>query len=117
MAYIPNPNNLPVVGHRNNIKSDDNVENLYWTTDSENIQKAVDDGLLVNKKSYEDSQSRPVVVYNENFEEIARFGSACECHKQLKVSKSTVARHCKGQIKTKTRSGFYFRYDTTHVKL
>ena len=116
-AFIPNPNNYPIVGHKNNVKSDSGAENLYWTTNTENIQKAVDDKLLVNKKWYEDSQSNPVIVYNEYFEEIMRFGSACECHKALKVSKSTVARHCKGQIKTKTRTGYYFRYDNTHVNL
>ena len=28
-AFIPNPNNYVIVGHRNNIKSDNRVENLY----------------------------------------------------------------------------------------
>ena len=43
--FIPNPNNHPMVGHKNNIKTDNRVSNLYWTTFSENVQKAYDDKL------------------------------------------------------------------------
>ena len=109
-AYIPNPNNYPIVGHKDNIKTNCNVSNLYWTTDSENIQKAVNDGLLVNAKGYEDSQSMPVIAYDAEYNEIARFGSASECSRALHVSKSTVFRHCNHQIKTKTRTGYYFEF-------
>lgn len=38
MAYIPNPNNLPVVMHLNNIRTDNRAENLKWGTQKENTQ-------------------------------------------------------------------------------
>jgi hypothetical protein len=37
LAYIPNPQNLPYVGHMNDVKTDNNVSNLYWTNASENL--------------------------------------------------------------------------------
>ena len=36
IAFIPNPENKRVVDHINNIRSDNRLENLRWTTQSEN---------------------------------------------------------------------------------
>ena len=35
--FIPNPNNLPVVDHINQVRDDNRIENLRWATQSENI--------------------------------------------------------------------------------
>lgn len=45
-TFIPNPKNLPVVMHKNNLKTDYDVENLKWGTQSENITSAYTDGLF-----------------------------------------------------------------------
>jgi len=109
-AWIPNPECLPIVGHKNNNKADNRVENLYWTTWSENIQKAVDDGLLVNDKGFDDSQSQPVVCFGLNKEPIKTYGSASEAHRELGVSKSTVMRQARHEHHTKPRAGYFFRF-------
>ena len=108
-TFIPNPNNHPVVGHRNNIKDDNRVENLYWTTYSENTQKAVNDGLLVNDKGYDDSQSKPVNIYNTHTNElIGSYGSLKEAVRLTGLSLTTLSRQAK--YKRPTRKDFYCRY-------
>ena len=45
MHFVPNPNNLPIVLHKNNIKTDTYYENLKWGSYSENNAQAINDGL------------------------------------------------------------------------
>lgn len=111
LAFIDNPNNYDTVGHKNNIKTDNYVSNLYWTTIQENTQKAVDDGLLINDKGFEDSQSKTVIAYKNN--EIYKiYGSLRICSKELGIPIQTIIRRCDNSIKTNYRKykEFDFKY-------
>lgn len=108
-TFIPNPNNYPIVGHKNNIKSDNRIENLYWTTYQENIQKAVNDKLLVNDKGYDDSQSKPVIMFDTYTNKIlGKYGSIKQAVKITGLSETTIRRQAKYQ--RPTRKPYYFRY-------
>jgi hypothetical protein len=40
-AFIPNPENKPIVDHKDNNPLNNRVDNLQWFTNAENIQKYV----------------------------------------------------------------------------
>lgn len=108
-TFIPNPKNLPIVGHKNNIKNDNRVENLYWTDYKENIQKAVNDKLLINDSGYDDSQSKPVFMFETKTNKIIdSYGSCREAAEKTGISLTTICRQAK--YKRPVRKDFYFRY-------
>jgi hypothetical protein len=47
--FIENPDNKPMVNHKNGNKLDFRIDNLEWTTSSENEKHAYDNGLKFGK--------------------------------------------------------------------
>lgn len=96
-AFIPNPNNYNIVGHDDNIKNHNEYTNLYWTTTSENTQKAFDDGLAKNASGYDDNQSIPVIMYYDNIP-YGAYGSIKECNRITGIPVSTIIRRANNEI-------------------
>lgn len=47
LTFIPNPDRLPIVHHRDNDKQNNRIENLEWASVSYNTKHAIDTGRLV----------------------------------------------------------------------
>lgn len=109
-AYLPNPNNYPVVMHKDNNKQNCCVENLEWGTVQKNTQDAYRDGLQVNKQSWEDSQSIAVCSFDLAGNLLNKYGSVGEASRVLNITKTAILNQCNHKVKTKPRCGYWFRY-------
>jgi len=50
LAFLENPENKPQVGHKDHDRSNNVVENLYWTTQKENTRDGIEAGRINAKK-------------------------------------------------------------------
>lgn len=99
MAFIPNPDNLPVVDHIDGDKLNNNVENLRWVTQQENIQSAYDNGLFQNVGIH---RHKGVAVFTEE-DDVYIFDTLTAAAKHADVPPEAVGKclrgvekHCKG---------------------
>lgn len=82
------------VGHYDNNKQNNHYTNLYWTTVQKNTQKAVTDGLMINKKAENNPQSRYVKVLDKETDEVVGvYGSMRECERCIaNITLSTISK-------------------------
>ena len=110
-AYIPNPDNKPMVMHLDNDTTNNSIDNLCWGTNSENVRQAIREGRKNAPKGYDSSLSKPIIMYDSlTGQELKRFGSMREATRKT-IYKS---RHIVNQIKNKPsflKYPVYFRYE------
>lgn len=111
-AYVPNPNNYPIVMHMDNNPRNKYYTNLKWGTISQNTKAAYDDlGFLEwNTKGWDDNQSIPVCSFDLHGNLLKKYGSVGEASRALGVTKTTILNQCNHKIKTRPRCGYWFRY-------
>lgn len=83
-AFIPNPNNLPQVNHKDGDKANNTVDNLEWVTNTENIRHSIQIGIRT-------PGCKPVVRQEDNKE----FSSIAELHREIGGSYNDIVHQLK----------------------
>lgn len=96
IAFIPNPNSLPQVNHKNEVKDDNRASNLEWCTNKYNCNygtRSRRQGESI--KGVNNSQARKVMLVNTG----KIFNTVTEASNKYNVHRSAIAKCCRGEYK------------------
>lgn len=114
-TFIPNPENKPMVGHWDDDKLNNNVDNLYWTDSYENSHhngkyekflKAHNDNI----ENIAAKLSKPIIAINIETGETIDFSSIQSASRTLGIDSGKISNCCNGKRNTSGGYKFIWKY-------
>ena len=104
-AFIPNPNNLPIINHKDENPSNNCVENLEWCTHLYNMTYGT---CQERARTTHLSKTPSILMYDKEGTLKAIFNSVIEAEKETGIPHSNIVACCKGRLKT--AGGYVWKY-------
>ena len=101
-AFIPNPDNLPCVNHKSEVKTENFAENLEWCS----VQYNTNYGTVQKRRSKH--LKKPIMQYTLEGEEICYWFSISDAAKETGFSAAAICQAAKGRIPHS--NGFKWEY-------
>ena len=109
--FLDNPNNLLQVNHIDGNKQNNNVNNLEWISNYDNMQHSIKMGLrdvikITNK--LRETNRREILQYDLDGNFIKQYNSIKEAETELHIPNQNIVKVCQG--KRKMAHNFVFKY-------
>lgn len=108
-AFIPNPNNYPIINHKDENRTNNRVENLEWCSYRYNALYSKCPSNELNRPD----MSLPVAQYTTDGILVKEYPSIAEAARAINSTPTSVSNACYG--KTKTCYGFVWRLITPKI--
>ena len=108
MAFIPNPENKPMINHKDENPLNNCVDNLEWCTASYNANYGTrNERIIQNHRRYKFGDSpRAKAIFCEELNK--KFDCIASAQEELGICGSSICNACKG--KQKTAGKFHWKY-------
>lgn len=93
-AFIPNPDNLPCINHKDESRNNNCADNLEWCTHKYNMTY----GTIQQRIS--DTQNKPIIQKTKDGKEVGSFKSALQVEKELGINYSNIRQCVRGNRKS-----------------
>lgn len=111
-AFIDNPNELPIINHRDGNKLNNSLDNLEWCDYSHNNKEAYKQGLKENNLKWliecNKKKRKRINQYDREGNFIKQWESIHEAEKKLKIYHINIIKVCKGE--RFTAGGYIWKY-------
>lgn len=101
-TFIPNPNNYPVVNHKDENKLNNNLDNLEWCTVSYN------NSYGTRLKRVKSKVAKPILQFDLEGNFLKQYPSLMDASRETNLNQSTMS-HC-ANGKYKTCGGYIWKY-------
>lgn len=107
-AFIPNPQNLPFVNHKDENKTNNMASNLEFCTQAYNNRYGTALERRSKKLTNRKDQSKPVLQYDKYGNFIKEYPSASDASRNTGINFSHICKVCRGELNTS--GGYIWKY-------
>lgn len=110
--FVPNPNNLTDINHKDECKTNNNCTNLEWCNAKYNNNYGTRNNRIKEKQINDKNKSKPVLQYSIEGEFIKRYPSIAEAHRKTGAGKKEISKCCNNNPRYKTAKGFIWKWES-----
>ena len=111
LAFIPNPQHLPQINHKDEVRTNNHVENLEWCTSKYNMHY---NGRI---ERFAKSNRKPVGKFDDAGNLLATFPCAKDAAVEAGLCESAILKCCQGQKWYGHAGGYVYKYLPKHKTL
>ena len=108
IAFLPNPNNLPIINHKDENPSNNNVNNLEWCTQAYNTNYGEGIKRRVQSRLLSGEGRHPIIVLDELSGIETTYPTIRNCIKSLHITARTIYKYIGTGISYKNKKFNYY---------